>query len=71
MAAPPKYVHIINPGTCERRLIWNKVFADVTKLKISKGDQPELFKWALNLISVFVRVRQREITQSEEEKIMG
>ena len=43
---------------------------DVTKLRVFRGgDYPGLSQWALNpMTSVRIRVRQRDIKQTEEEK---
>ena len=47
-----------------------RAFADVIKLTISIwGDYPARSEWVLNLVASVIREKQREITQTGEERV--
>ena len=63
MWAPKRYVHLEHVNVI---LFVKKIFVDVIKLRILKGDHPEL-GWALNPV---MNVLRREVKGGNQEKTM-
>lgn len=64
---PKRYVHVIIPGTCQRDLIFKKIFADVIELPSWRWDHPGLFRWDLSLMTSVV-MREHGVGGCTEDK---
>ena len=59
----PKYVEVLNPGTCEHDLIWKRVHAEAIKIRWGHTG----FRWALYSLES-LQESQREHRNSEPEE---